>query len=154
MRDIFHHRPVADGCVRRPLGRERGVERRHGLQHLVIPSMWRAATITLALLLLTGCMSRKEMEKELRDRLLFIRSSIDRYQMDKGRGPDTLDDLVRAGYLKEIPEDPCTGKPDWTINSCEHYKAIPDKENPEPGICDVHSACKKENKGGEPYKDW
>ena len=116
--------------------------------------MRRIVAIALVSLALGGCMSRKEMEEQLRERLLLIRSSIDRYHNDKGRGPDTLDDLVRAGYLKQVPEDPCTGKRDWIVNSCEHYKAIPDKENPEPGLCDVHSACRKENKGGEPYKDW
>ena len=115
---------------------------------------FRSAAITLALLLLSGCMSRKEMEEYLRQDLLDIRSAIERYKTDKGQGPDALDELVRAGYLKQIPKDPCTGKRDWVLNSCEHYKAIPDPEHPERGICDVHSACRKENKHGEPYKDW
>jgi general secretion pathway protein G len=117
--------------------------------------MRRIAAISLTcLLLLGGCMSRAEMEERLRQDLLDLRSGIERFHSDKGQHPDTLDDLVRAGYLKQIPEDPCTGKRDWVVNSCEHYKAIPDPENPERGICDVHSACRKENKGGEPYKDW
>jgi general secretion pathway protein G len=115
--------------------------------------MRRAAGIAMVMvLLLSGCMSRKEMEDTLRQDLLTMRAAIDQYTSDKQQAPQTLDDLVRAGYLKEIPKDPCTGKRDWMINSCEHYKAIPD--NTEPGICDVHSACRKENKGGAPYKDW
>lgn len=116
--------------------------------------MRRTAAIALATLLLGGCMTRGEMEERLHQDLLDLRAGIERYKGDKGQGPDTLDELVRAGYLKQIPKDPCTGKPDWVVTTCEHYKAIPDPQNPERGLCDVHSACKKENKQGAPYKDW
>jgi general secretion pathway protein G len=34
--------------------------------------------------------------------------------LDKQRPPQSLQDLVDAGYLREVPVDPFTQKPDWT----------------------------------------
>jgi general secretion pathway protein G len=35
-----------------------------------------------------------------------IRQATEIYTADKGHGPDSLNDLVKSGYLKSIPEDP------------------------------------------------
>ena len=49
-------------------------------------------------------------EAVLRDDLFTMRSLIDRYTLDNQRPPESLDDLVRAGYLKGgLPVDPFTG---------------------------------------------
>jgi general secretion pathway protein G len=114
--------------------------------------MRRAALIAF-LLLLTGCQDRKQMESDLRLRLLEVRSGIDQYTYNKQHGPESLDELVRTGYLHEIPLDPCTGKADWTTITCQHYKAMPNDVMP--GLCDVKSACKKKTKEGvAPYSTW
>lgn len=104
------------------------------------------------LLLLAGCQSRGEMERELRQELLQLRSVIDDYNYKNQHGPQSLQELVQAGYLREIPVDSCTGKRDWRTIPCEHYKAIPDHTTP--GICDVKSACRKKAKDGTPYSTW
>jgi hypothetical protein len=37
--------------------------------------------------------------------------AIFRYKQDKGSYPSTLDDLIQAGYLKQLPMDPWSDKP-------------------------------------------
>src|SRR5437867_4323886 len=51
-------------------------------------------------------------ETVLRDDLFRIRSLIDQYAADKGKLPQSLDDLVSAGYLREVPVDPITEQKD------------------------------------------
>ena len=45
-------------------------------------------------------------EAVLRDDLHKLRQLIDQYGADKGRLPQSLDELVTEGYLREIPIDP------------------------------------------------
>ncbi len=45
-------------------------------------------------------------EAVLREDLYTMRGAIDSYTVDKQKGPQTLDDLVQAGYLKFMPKDP------------------------------------------------
>src|SRR5579859_7895348 len=47
-------------------------------------------------------------ETVLRQDLYHMRQAIDEYTMDKFKAPQTLDDLVSAGYLKALPKDPFT----------------------------------------------
>ena len=46
------------------------------------------------------------LSRELKD----MRKAIWDYTHDKGCSPSSLDDLVSAGYLREIPVDPMTKK--------------------------------------------
>src|SRR5438309_10324685 len=52
-------------------------------------------------------------ETVLRDDLFQLRKVLDQYAADKGKLPQSPDDLVKAGYLREIPVDPITGERDW-----------------------------------------
>ena len=54
-------------------------------------------------------------ESVLRDDLSQMRKQIAQYRTDHGRLPQSLDDLVRAGYMREIPVDPLTGQRDWRV---------------------------------------
>src|SRR5215471_9082204 len=47
-------------------------------------------------------------ESVLRQDLYTLRNVIDQYTLDKQKAPQSLDDLVQAGYLKAIPKDPMT----------------------------------------------
>jgi len=53
------------------------------------------------------------------DKVLYsLDTAIDEYTFDRGKAPKTLDDLVRAHYLGEIPVDPSTGsRTTWRIES-------------------------------------
>lgn len=47
--------------------------------------------------------------------LLDLRKLIDEYHADTGKWPRTLDTLVGAGYLREIPVDPLTERRDTWV---------------------------------------
>ena len=46
---------------------------------------------------------RQAREAVLKEDLHVMRSAIDSYTMDKQKAPQSLDDLVRSGYLKRSP---------------------------------------------------
>src|SRR3954471_15614990 len=51
---------------------------------------------------------RNAREAVLRQNLFTLRSVIDQYSEDKEKAPQSLQDLIDAGYLKQIPVDPIT----------------------------------------------
>ncbi len=68
-------------------------------------------------------------ETALREDLYTMRSLIDQYTLDKQKAPQSLQDLVDAGYLKQLPKDPFTNSRD-TLGSGdgrEHHVARPDR---------------------------
>ncbi|HKQ87499.1 MAG TPA: type II secretion system protein [Candidatus Acidoferrales bacterium] len=75
-------------------------------------------------------------EAALHQDLAEMRKAIDDYTMDKAAAPNTLDDLVQAQYLHEVPVDPLTGKREWTTDTCDELLS-PDQTST--GICNVHS---------------
>src|SRR5258705_3604642 len=56
-------------------------------------------------------------ETVLRDDLYKMRSLIDQFAADKGKLPQSMDDLVSSGYVREIPVDPVTNQKDWAITT-------------------------------------
>ena len=50
---------------------------------------------------------RISREKTLRANLLALRDVIDQYTADKKRAPQTLQDLVDAGYFRKAADRPC-----------------------------------------------
>src|SRR5712691_8955327 len=52
-------------------------------------------------------------ESVLKQDLFQLRSLISQYTLDKQKAPQSLEDLVSAGYLKQLPVDPITNKADW-----------------------------------------
>lgn len=89
-------------------------------------------------------------ETVLRDDLFRMRSLIDQYAADKGKLPQSLDDLVTAGYMREIPADPITEQKDWNIVSGED----PYSSEAGSGIVDVRSSSTEVSTEGTPYGDW
>ena len=66
-------------------------------------------------------------ETVLRDDLYTLRSVIDQYTLDKQKAPQSLQDLVDAGYLKQLPMDPFTNsRESWVAGDRrEHHVARP-----------------------------
>src|SRR2546426_12111859 len=89
-------------------------------------------------------------ETVLKDDLFRMRSLIDQYAADKGKLPQSLDDLVSAGYLREVPNDPITDKKDWNTTTGDD----PYSTEGGSGITDVHSAAGETATDGTPYSDW
>jgi general secretion pathway protein G len=89
-------------------------------------------------------------ETVLRDDLRKMRSLIDQFAADKGRLPQSLDDLVSAGYMRDVPIDPFTGQKDWAITTGED----PNSSEGEQGMTDVHSASADISTEGTAYSEW
>jgi len=90
-------------------------------------------------------------ESVLRQDLAELRKEIDMYTEDKKKAPQSLDDLVSAGYIKTIPKDPMTSQPNWEVVNEDVRIAL---DQTEPGISDVHSASSQIGSDGTPYSSW
>jgi len=64
--------------------------------------------------------------------LAVMRESVDRFHGDRGRWPDSLDELVQTRYLRAVPVDPVTERADWVVVS---------PRGAETGVWDVRSAA-------------
>jgi general secretion pathway protein G len=91
-------------------------------------------------------------ETALRDDLYTLRSLIDQYTLDKQKAPTSLQDLVEAGYLKELPKDPFTNARDSWVPVTDESIMSPDQT--EPGIMDVHSGSEQTSSEGTAYNTW
>jgi general secretion pathway protein G len=89
-------------------------------------------------------------EAVLRDDLSKMRSLLDQYAADKQKLPQSLEELVSAGYMREIPKDPVTGAADWTVTTGDD----PNSSAGEQGVTDVHSASTDVSSEGTPYSEW
>jgi general secretion pathway protein G len=91
-------------------------------------------------------------ESVLRQNLFTLRSLISQYTLDKQKAPQSLEDLVTAGYIKVIPNDPMTGKADWEAVQEEDVNMSPDQQ--ETGIDDVKSSSTAPSSDGTAYNTW
>jgi len=91
-------------------------------------------------------------ETVLRDDLYTLRSLIDQYTLDKQKAPQSLQDLVDAGYLKQLPKDPFTNSRDTWVPVTDDTVMSPDQT--QPGISDVHSGSDQNSSEGTAYSTW
>jgi general secretion pathway protein G len=90
-------------------------------------------------------------ESVLRSNLSTLRSVISQYTLDKQKAPQSLDDLVQAQYLRQIPVDPMTKETNWEVVQEDVMMAV---DQQEPGITDVHSASTGTATDGTAYNTW
>lgn len=90
-------------------------------------------------------------EAVLKHNLFQLDSLIEQYRIDKQQSPQSLDDLVTAGYLPKLPVDPMTGKADWTTDPEDPENAVDPQQ---PGIARAHSASTGTAINGEAYSTW
>jgi len=91
-------------------------------------------------------------ESVLRSNLFTMRTVIDNYTYDKEKAPQSLQDLVSEGYLRDVPLDPMTGSnTTWKIIMEDASQAL---NQAEPGIFDVRSGSDKMSLDGTRYADW
>ena len=91
-------------------------------------------------------------ESVLRQNLTSMRLVIDEYTYDKQKAPQQLGDLVREGYLRQMPMDPIAGNStSWKVIMED---ASASASQSEPGIFDVRSSSEKTSLEGTPYSDW
>lgn len=89
-------------------------------------------------------------EAVLRDDLFKMRSLIDQFAADKGRLPQSLDEIVSEGYMRDVPVDPFTGQKDWAIATGDD----PNSLTGEQGMTDVHSSSAETSSEGTAYSEW
>ena len=113
-----------------------------------------ALVVVLASLALVGYQNSivRAREAVLKEDLFRLRDAIDQYYADKNKWPQSLQDLVTDGYVREVPEDPIT-------NSVESWQTVPAESDPanpsaEPGIFDVKSGSDRTALDGSPYAEW
>ena len=94
----------------------------------------------------------KAKEAVLKEDLHTMRTAIDSYTVDKEKAPQSLDDLVQAGYLKVIPQDPITSRTDTWITA--QSDTLMDINETQGGIDDVHSGAQNLATDGTSYNTW
>lgn len=95
----------------------------------------------------------RSKESLLKSNLFTLRNMIDEYTVDKQKAPQTLQDLVSEGYLKDVPTDPMTGSnTTWQVVMEDATNTV---DQAEPGIFDVHSGSEKTSPlDGTQYSGW
>ncbi len=94
----------------------------------------------------------RSKESVLRNNLFTLRSMIDEYTIDKQKAPESLQELVTDGYLRQVPQDPLT-------NSDQTWRIIMEETpvggtSSAPGVFDVKSGSEKTALDGTLYSDW
>ena len=128
-------------------------------------SSWRAAGFTLlelmiviSIVIILAAITLPQYQKTimhtretvLKNDLRSMRSLIDQFAADKARLPQSIEELVSEGYMRDVPVDPFTGQKDWAITTGED----PNSLQGETGMTDVHSASAEISTEGTPYNEW
>ncbi len=88
-------------------------------------------------------------ENSLRTSLAVMRSAIDQFAADRGRFPESLDELVEQRYLRAVPDDPYTGRRDrWVAVEAGTDAGVAGR------VADVRSGAAGRSRDGRLYADW
>ena len=87
-------------------------------------------------------------DNTLRTSLNVMRDAIDKFAADKGRYPDSLNELVHARYLRAVPSDPWTGSVStWVV-------VTPEDPATQGKVYDVRSGMAGRASDGRLHADW
>jgi general secretion pathway protein G len=86
-------------------------------------------------------------ETILADNLRNVREVIDQYHADRGRYPDSLDQLVEKNYLRALPVDPIT-------DSTDSWIVVPPEDESKGAVYSIRSGAPGNGRNGTPYADW
>ncbi|HMV86226.1 MAG TPA: prepilin-type N-terminal cleavage/methylation domain-containing protein [Blastocatellia bacterium] len=93
---------------------------------------------------------RRAKEVVLKQDLWAMRRAIDYYTTDKEKPPSSLQELVSAQYLREIPKDPMCPDCTWS-----EVPAVSDNSlNSSGGIGDVKSSAPGTDSNGVPFSEY
>jgi general secretion pathway protein G len=132
------------------MGRVRKTSRGFTLIEMMIVISLILILISIALPVYNRSILRAK-ESVLKQDLFTLRQVISQYTLDKQKAPQSLDDVVQAGYLKVIPKDPFTNETNWTPEQEDSVMAV---DQQEPGIVDVHSSSNETATDGTAYSSW
>ncbi len=131
------------------LGIATGERRGHASRGFTILELMIVVTIvgilaTLAVPSYHGSVLRAR-EAALRQDLFTMRDVLDQHRADKGAYPESLEELVSAGYLRALPVDPFTRSPSTWQEIIEPTES---------GVFDVFSGSDLVGSNGVPYNQW
>jgi general secretion pathway protein G len=86
-------------------------------------------------------------ETILADNLRNTREVIDQFYADRGRYPDSLEQLVEKKYLRSMPVDPIT-------DSSETWILVPPEDATKGNLYTIRSGAPGNDRHGKPYSDW
>ena len=90
-------------------------------------------------------------ETTLKQNLATLNKVIDQYTLDKQKAPQSLQDLVSAGYLKAVPYDITGSRDTWVLEQEDSLKSI---DQTQPSIVGVHSGSDQTAIDGTAYSSW
>ena len=90
-------------------------------------------------------------EAVLKEDLATMRGAIEAFTWDKQKAPSDASDLVQSGYLREVPKDPMTQRPDWIFDQGSMLTSIDETQG---GIDNVHSSSQQISSEGTTYNTW
>jgi general secretion pathway protein G len=90
----------------------------------------------------------RSKESVLRANLTVTRDALDKFFGDKGRYPDSLEQLVQNQYLRTLPMDPITeSSATWIV-------VAPSQSERVGAVFDLHSGAPGKSSDGSNYSDW
>lgn len=93
-------------------------------------------------------------EAALRENLFTFRSCLDQFYADRGRYPESLEELVTEKYIRKIPNDPFTKSADTWVIEFETPDPSQGATDEPPGIIDVKSGSTALGYDGTPVNAW
>ncbi len=90
-------------------------------------------------------------EAVLKDNLQQMRTLIQQFTLDKQRAPQSLQDVVSSGYLRELPLDITGSRETWAEVQEDVLLSV---DQQQPGIVDVHSGSELVSSEGTAYSSW
>lgn len=147
--------PVAPSVTQRLAERRARLTNRRRFGFTFIELMIVMAIIAILMAVALPIYTRsiiRAKESVLKNNLYTLRTTIDEYTYDKQKAPQTLEDLVSDGYLRQIPIDPITGTADsWKLIMEDASNTV---NQTQPGIFDVRSGAEGTSLEGTPYAEW
>lgn len=90
-------------------------------------------------------------ERVLKNDLAIMRQALDNYTLDKQKPPQSLQDLVDAGYIREVPVDPFTDRRDWVLMTDDVPLSTKSSVH---GLVDVQSSSANRAANGTAVNTW
>lgn len=108
-----------------------------------------AIVATLTLMVYPRYSQRIDVAKEtvLQENLRAVRAVIDDFRGDRGRYPESLEEMVELKYLKTLPVDPIT-------ESSGTWRIVPPPDGEEGAVYDLHSGATGIARNGQAYANW
>lgn len=123
---------------------------KHGGGFTLIELMVVMAVIaTLMTIAMPRYFSSLENSKDttLAQSLSVMREALDQYYGDRGRYPDSLEQLVAERYLRSLPVDPI-------IERSDQWQVLPPPEGVSGAVADVRSGASTRARDGSLYANW